>query len=128
MIDFEGIDLEFVELPIEPLHNDVPLRPQESWKEKKNPSRLVKTFEFFDEVQRNKFVFLLFDLEELMQHRAQITLASTGRHIRITICTPEAGVLTELDREFALEADNLYNESFDGYDSVYEEEISNDIY
>jgi pterin-4a-carbinolamine dehydratase len=120
--ELEGVDIEFIKLPIDPVEDYAPLVPVEKWKEKSDPKRLVKTFEFFDEQQRNEFVRLLLDLEEVTQHYVQITLANTGRHVRVTVSTPEAGVITEIDCEFSKSVDDLYIESYELYDSVYGKE------
>lgn len=112
---FSSFDSLSDDTPIEPTSPDVPLKAQEKWKRRANPDRLVKTFEFFDVAQRNKFVNMLFSLEELVQHRAQITISKDGSHVRVTVFTPEAGVLTDLDFEYARDADDMYNDSYSVY-------------
>ena len=108
-------DFDFESPPVVPTKRDVPLSPTETWKEKNNPARLVKTYEFFDINQRNKFVNLVFFHEEFKQFYVQTTIANTQKHIRITISTQEAGVITELDKEFAKDLDDLYNEALEMY-------------
>lgn len=115
--ELKGIDVEFIELPIDPRKDDSPIIPTNRWKRKSDPDRFVKTFEFFDEQQRNDFVRLVIDLEEISQKHAQITLANTGRHVRVSVCTPEAGIVTDIDKEFAKNVDDLYIESYELYDS-----------
>lgn len=95
-------------LPVMPRASDVPVIPVDKWVKVESPTRLRKTFRFMDQSARNDFVRGLLDHEDKTQHNATITV-SEGE-VTLDVRTKDLDQVTELDKEYARWADELYKD------------------
>ena len=92
--------------------NFVPIIPRKesSWKVNRDPNRLVKTFVFKSLVHQQNFISDLLDYEDDYQHNAEIKIA--GKEVTIVIYTHYLNDVTEMDKEYAQTADEIYKDSY----------------
>ena len=98
------------------IKEDVPVKAKDAfgWELKKHPNRLVKKFNFNKpEAQRN-FVLDLLEYEEEFGHNAKIIIS--GKSIKIEVFTHYLEDITEMDKEYADVADEIYKDSNDADD------------
>jgi pterin-4a-carbinolamine dehydratase len=100
--------MTFGKLPIKPVEGDVAIIPVEKWEKLKSPTRLRKSFKFFSQDARNRFVKKLFEYESDTQHNATITV-DEGQ-VTLDIRTRDLDQITELDKEYAKFADLLFKD------------------
>ena len=98
--------MTFGSLPVSPRASDVPVIPVNKWV--KDGKTLVKTYNFRLQEQRNDFVKQLLDHEVAVGHNADISITEGGVNIRLQ--TKDIGEVTELDKEYAKWADELYRD------------------
>jgi len=107
-IDHARRPMTFGKLPIKPVEGDVAIIPVEKWEKLKSPTRLRKSFKFFSQDARNRFVKKLFEYESDTQHNATITV-DEGQ-VTLDIRTRDLDQITELDKEYAKFADLLFKD------------------
>lgn len=98
--------MDFGRLPVMPRGKDVPVIPSDKWKKSEN--FLIKTYQFISYELRNDFVRQLFIYEEKIGHNASILI----QHLTVTLTlqTSDIDQVTELDKEYAKHADELYKD------------------
>lgn len=100
--------MSFGRLPVLPKESDVPVLAAERWKKVASPTRLRKTFRFLSQEMRNEFVKELFQYESETQHNATITIEEG--EVTLDVRTKDVDQITELDKEYARAADELYRD------------------
>ena len=98
--------MSFGGLPVTPKEPQVPLVVSNKWEKKKNSLR--KTYLFRTEEQKVEFVKDLLDHEQEVGHHASITLQKDT--VELFLQTKDIDVVTELDKEYAKYADELYKD------------------
>tara|TARA_Y100000310_G_scaffold318720_1_gene373115 strand:+ start:206 stop:610 length:405 start_codon:yes stop_codon:yes gene_type:complete len=82
------------------------LQQSNDWTVQGTPPRLSKTFHFESLGNEIRFVTELLEYQEEIQHHALITI--DGSAVTIEVWTHDLEDVTELDREYAAEADAAY--------------------
>ena len=100
--------MTFGKLPVLPQTAEVPVVAVNKWKKVTSPTRLHKTFRFMSQETRNEFVSGLFEYEIKTQHNAMITVAEG--EVTLDVRTKDIDQVTELDKEYAKWADELYKD------------------
>jgi len=98
--------MDFGRLPVLPRESDVPLIPSNKWSKKDDA--LIKIYNFRFKEQRNDFVRQILIHEETVGHNAVITVKSDSVALRLQ--TEDVRQITELDKEYAKVADELYKD------------------
>ena len=98
--------MNFNRLPIIPSHSDAPIIPSNKWIKIENS--LNKTFSFRLKEQKNDFVRQLLTHEEEVGHYAVINI--THDDVALKLSTKDVEKITELDKEYASWADELYKD------------------
>jgi len=88
-------------LPIAP-------RSENKWYVKQSPERLCRTYEFNDRSLARSFMNELMDYEDRRGHHGEIKCK--GPIVTIEVYTHDVDRVTELDKEYANEAEQTYNE------------------
>ena len=88
-------------LPIAP-------RSENKWFAKQSPERLCRTYEFRDRSTARAFINEMMDYEDQKNHHAEIKCK--GPVVMIEVYTHGVECVTELDKEYANEAEDIYNE------------------
>lgn len=96
----------FGRLPVMPRGKDVPVIATDKWKKSENS--LIKTYKFLSNELRNDFVRQLLMHEEKVGHHATMTLQYES--VTLTLQTHDIEQVTELDKEYARAADELYKD------------------
>lgn len=86
-------------------NTDTPLRPSNRW-EPMGRRSIRKRFEFRDFDLRDRFILDIMEYEREHGHRARIVVDELS--IEIDVGTKDIESVTELDKEYAREADLLY--------------------
>lgn len=105
-IDSARRPMDFGRLPVMPRGRDVPVIATDKWK--KSDNSLIKTFKFISNELRNDFVRQLLIHEEKVGHNATFTIQS--EIVTLTLQTRDVEQITELDKEYAKTADELYKD------------------
>lgn len=84
-----------------------PIRPTNKWIIASGGS-LFKKFFFVDNDERNRFLFALLEYEVLKGHSAEMKVKD--REVMIAVLTKDLDMVTELDKEYAAEADLIYKD------------------
>lgn len=98
--------MDFGRLPVMPRGRDVPVIATDKWKKSENS--LIKTYKFISNELRNDFVRQLLIHEEHVGHHA--TMSIQYETVTLTLQTHNLEQITELDKEYALTADELYKD------------------
>ena len=98
--------MDFGRLPVMPRGRDVPVIATDKWK--KSGNSLIKTYKFISNELRNDFVRQLLIHEENAGHHATMTLQHET--VTLTLQTRDLNQVTELDKEYARTADELYKD------------------
>ena len=95
------------------LSEDVPVIPRESfdWEIKSNPNRLIKKFKFNDAMALRNFISDILEYEDENKHNAKILIS--GDSVTIEVYTHYLDDVTEVDKEYATTADEIYKDSND---------------
>jgi len=88
-------------LPISP-------RNESKWFVKQSPERLCRTYEFGDRGSARSFINELMDHEDHVNHHAEIKCR--GPVVTIEVYTHGVDCVTELDKEYANEAELIYDD------------------
>lgn len=107
-IDAARRPMTFGRLPINPSKVELPVIPIERWTCKKNPARIVKTYKFMNVRQRNVVLRLLLEYEEEREHCANFVL--DGDTMTVELTTKNTDQVTEIDKEYARHADELFKD------------------
>lgn len=83
-------------------------RSESRWFTKQSPERLCRTYEFGSRGAARSFLNELMDYEDDRNHHASITCS--GPRVTIEVFTHGVDCVTELDREYANEAELIYND------------------
>ena len=105
-IDSARRPMDFGRLPIMPRGKDVPVIATDKWK--KSDNSLIKTYRFLSNELRNDFVRQLLIHEEQVGHNATITIQHET--VTLTLQTHDVQQITELDKEYAKHADELFKD------------------
>jgi pterin-4a-carbinolamine dehydratase len=98
--------MDFGRLPVMPRGRDVPVIVTDKWKKSENS--LIKTYKFISNELRNDFVRQLLIHEENVGHNATISIQHET--VTLTLQTHDIKQVTELDKEYAKYADELYKD------------------
>ena len=98
--------MDFGRLPVLPMGRDVPVVAANRWNKSNNS--LDKTYEFISMELRNDFVRQLLIFEEERGHHAKLTIREET--VTLELQTRDVGQVTELDKEYARHADELYKD------------------
>lgn len=98
--------MDFGRLPVMPRGKDVPVIAMNKWQ--KSDNSLVKTYKFISNELRNDFVRQLLIHEEKVGHNATMTIQHET--VSLTLRTHDIEQVTELDKEYAKAADELYKD------------------
>lgn len=98
--------MNFNRLPIIPSHSEAPIIPVNKWTTVDDV--LSKTFMFRILEQKNDFVRQLLIHEEEVGHHA--TIIVTKDDVTIKLSTKDVDKVTELDKEYARWADELFKD------------------
>lgn len=98
--------MTFGGLPVMPREADVPLIPVNKWT--KTDGTLKKSYQFRLMDQRNSFVKQLLDHEIEVNHNASISIDEDI--VVLKLQTKDIKQITELDKEYAKWADELYKD------------------
>lgn len=105
-IDVARRPMSFGRLPVEPSAVVVPVIPVSKWTTL--DGSMSKTFSFRKVSQRNEFVKDLMERELSVGHHAIMTVSSD--EVTLLLQTHDLGHVTELDKEYASYADELYRD------------------
>lgn len=98
--------MDFGRLPVMPRGRDVPVIATDKWKKLGNS--LTKTYKFISNELRNDFVRQLLIHEETAGHNATMKIQSEV--VTLVLQTHDIEQVTELDKEYARAADELYKD------------------
>lgn len=98
--------MEFGRLPVMPRGRDAPVIATNKWVKIENS--LNKTYSFRLKEQKNDFVRQLLAHEEEVGHYAVINI--TRDDVALKLSTADVQKITELDKEYARWADELYKD------------------
>lgn len=99
--------ISFDKLPIMALSNEPPIVVSNKWLKNDNKS-LEKTYSFLNTEQRNKFITKLFEYEQDVGHHATLLLKIDS--VVVTLSTHNVNSITELDKEYAKFADEVFKD------------------
>jgi pterin-4a-carbinolamine dehydratase len=105
-IDRARRPMDFGRLPVMPRGKDVPVIVSDKWK--KSDKSLVKTYKFISNELRNDFVRQLLIHEESSGHHSTMTIQYET--VTLVLQTHDLDQVTELDKEYARHADELYKD------------------
>lgn len=88
-------------LPISP-------KSESRWFTKQSPERLCRTYEFAGRGAARDFINELMDYEDQRNHHAEIRCK--GSNVSVEVFTHDLNCITELDKEYANEAELIYND------------------
>lgn len=90
-----------------PADNGLPVRASKNteWKRVTDPSRLMREYEFSDHTMYHNFLLELFQFEHNFGHFAKVT--GDYPKVIVEVYTHEVNDVTELDLEYAQEADQI---------------------
>lgn len=86
----------------------VSLKRENKWFVKQSPERLCRTYEFDSRGSARAFMNEMMDHEDRINHHAEIKCK--GPVVTIEVYTHGVDCVTELDKEYANEAELIYND------------------
>lgn len=108
-IDKAARPMDFGKLPVKSVSKgDLPIIAVNKWAKNKE-GKLHKKFLFRDQETKREFVMSLMEYEEDVNHNATITI--TEDSVDVTVYTKDLDVVTELDKEYASAADNIFKDA-----------------
>lgn len=99
--------MTFGKLPVKSVEPSLPVVPIDKW-QKLPEGKLYKRFLFQDIPTRNDFVERILDHEDEINHRASIKIEDT--YVDLTVFTKDVDVITELDKEYAKAANDIFKD------------------
>lgn len=99
-------------LPVLLRESAMPIEPSKvEWEIQKNPEKFVRKFEFQDRRRLVDFLNEIFELEDEMNHHADIRVSH--KDVVISINTKMLEKVTELDVEFTRSANKIHRDVLD---------------
>lgn len=95
-------------LPVVKRQADVPVVPVEKWRHVGSKGALSKTYRFLRSEQKFEFVKQIMEHETETKH--QVTLLIEGEKVSLGLITHGVDQVTEIDREFAKHADDVFRD------------------
>lgn len=90
----------------------VPVRPIESgWEIHTNPERFSKRFNFDSRDRMKSFVMEVMDFEDEFRHHGEVRI--DFKEVDISVYTHDINRITELDKEYIQNVDNIYRDVLD---------------
>jgi pterin-4a-carbinolamine dehydratase len=88
----------------------LPIAPKSEsrWYMKQSPERLCRVYEFNDRGSARSFINEVMDYEDRTSHHGE--LRCKGPVVTIEVFTHDVDCVTELDKEYANEAEQIYND------------------
>ena len=83
-------------------------RSESRWFTKQSPERLCRTYEFSNRRSAREFISELMDYEDQNNHHGEIKCK--GSAVTIEVYTHDLNAVTEVDKEYANEAELIYND------------------
>ena len=94
----------------EGLPKDVPIKAKKvEWKVTQDGAALMRTYEFDNAAHLRSFVDQLLGMQERIEHHAQILVEA--KTVKVRVSTHSLNRITELDTEYAAEADHIFKET-----------------
>lgn len=94
----------------EGLPKEVPISPKKvAWKPTQDGEALIRTYDFKDASHLRRFIDQLLSMQERIEHHAQILI--DGNSVKVRVGTQTLKRITELDTEYAAEADHIFEET-----------------
>ena len=94
----------------EGLPKEVPIRAKKVvWRSTQDGNALIRTYEFKSASSLRSFVDQLLAMQERIEHHAQILIEE--KNVKVRVGTISLNRITELDTEYAAEADHIYEEN-----------------
>ena len=100
--------MQFGRLPVDPKRVELPVVPMERWMIEGDPRRLTKVYRFRRPEDRNVMVRTLLDYESEVGHHAKMLLDEG--ELRLSLITKGTERITELDKEYAQFADEVFKD------------------
>jgi len=95
-------------LPVAPKFTDTPLKPSHRWNRSEDKKMISKQFDFRNHSLRDRFIAELLENENETQHRAKLTIDDLC--VELVLSTKGVETVTELDKEYANFADQVYRD------------------
>jgi pterin-4a-carbinolamine dehydratase len=97
-------------LLFEGVPKDVPITAKQViWRQTKDAAALIRSYEFKDSNHLRLFIDQLLAMQTRVEHEAQILIE--GKVVKIRVGTKSLERVTEMDVEYAAEADSIYEET-----------------
>ena len=94
----------------EGIPKDVPIQPKKViWRPTQDGDALIRTYAFSSVDHLRQFIDQLLAMQERVEHEAQILIE--GKTVKVRVGTKSLNRITEMDTEYAAEADYIYEES-----------------
>lgn len=94
----------------EGLPKEVPIKAKKViWRPTQDGNALIRTYEFESFIRLRLFVDQLLAMQDRVEHHAQILIEE--KIVKVRVGTASLNRITELDTEYAAEADHIYEES-----------------
>lgn len=94
----------------EGLPKEVPIRAKKvEWRPTQDGAALIRSYDFKDSSHLRMFVDQILAMQERIEHHAQILIES--KIVKIRVGTHSLNRITELDTEYAAEADHIFEET-----------------
>lgn len=94
----------------EGLPKEVPIKAKKvEWRPTKDGDALIRTYEFKNANHLRRFVDQLLSMQERIEHHAQILIEV--KTVKVRVGTHTLNRITELDTEYAKEADHIFEET-----------------
>jgi len=94
----------------EGLPKEVPIKAKKViWRPTQDGNALIRSYDFKDSSSLRSFVDQLLAMQERVSHHAQILIED--KIVKVRVGTTSLNRITELDTEYAAEADHIYEES-----------------
>ena len=94
----------------EGLPKDVPIKAKQViWRQTKDGDALIRSYEFKNSNHLRLFIDQLLAMQARVEHEAQILIE--GKVVKVRVGTKSLNRVTEMDTEYAAEADSIYEEA-----------------
>ena len=94
----------------EGIPKEVPIKAKQvKWKPTQAGDALIRTYEFSNSSHMRRFVDQLLAMQDRVEHHAQILIEE--KSVKVKVGTRSLERITELDTEYAAEADHIYEET-----------------
>lgn len=94
----------------EGLPKEVPIKAKKVvWRPTQDGDALIRTYDFDKPEHLRQFVNQILAMQERVDHHAQILIEH--KKVKIRVGTHSLNRITEMDTEYAAEADNIYEET-----------------